>query len=227
MSHRDQLKGAYIPDFIPEDDLQYFVKSGGWRERGVGRAPAVLVVDMTHQFVSDAYPLGRADVAQPCVAAIATLLAFARQRSWPIYYTRAVSPANLGGPPPERAYSNAERFPEGNQIVPELAPQPGDRVVEKSHPSAFFGTPLDSRLRFDGVDTLVVTGMSTSGCVRGTVLDAHSLNFRVLVPIECVADRSTVSHQVSLFDMSMKYADVVALKRALTRLNGLARNATA
>ncbi len=88
-------------------------------------------------------------------------------------------------------------------------------MVTKSKPSAFFGTPLASMLTYLGVDTLVVTGMVTSGCVRATVVDAFSHNYRVVVPIECVADRSATSHQVNLFDMDMKYADVLPLADVL------------
>ena len=86
-------------------------------------------------------------------------------------------------------------------------------LLPKKHPSAFFGTPLASYLIERGVDTLVVTGCTTSGCVRGTVVDGFAYNFRVLVPHECVYDRSQVSHAVNLFDMSEKYADVIEHRR--------------
>jgi maleamate amidohydrolase len=89
--------------------------------------------------------------------------------------------------------------------------------------SAFFGTPLVSYLIERGVDTLVVTGCTTSGCVRGTVGFAY--NFRMLVPHECVYDRSQVSHAVNLFDMSEKYADVMSTEEALTALRSVGRAA--
>jgi maleamate amidohydrolase len=87
--------------------------------------------------------------------------------------------------------------------------------VPKKHPSAFFGTPLASYLINTGADTLVVTGCSTSGCVRGTVVDGFAYNFRVLVPQDAVFDRSRVSHAVNLFDMAEKYADVMPTDEAL------------
>jgi nicotinamidase-related amidase len=94
-------------------------------------------------------------------------------------------------------------------------------LLPKKHPSAFFGTPLASYLIDLRVDTLVVTGCTTSGCVRGSVVDAFAYNFRVLVPWDAVYDRSQVSHAVNLFDMSEKYADVMSAADALERLGKL------
>src|SRR5205807_5244844 len=90
-----------------------------------------------------------------------------------------------------------------------LQPLEGEVVINKhDRPSAFFGTPLASLLVYHRIDTLIVTGMSTSGCVRATVVDAFQFNFLVIIPHECCADRSQISHKVSLFDMHMRYADV-------------------
>jgi nicotinamidase-related amidase len=93
--------------------------------------------------------------------------------------------------------------------------------VPKKHPSAFFGTPLASYLINTGADTLVVTGCSTSGCVRGTVVDGFAYNFRVMVPQDGVFDRSEVSHAVNLFDMSEKYADVMPTDDIIAALNAI------
>src|SRR5438105_12438041 len=98
----------------------------------------------------------------------------------------------------------------GYQFPAEVAPHPGDVLLPKKHPSAFFGTPLASYLINLGADTLVVTGCTTSGCVRGSVVDAFSYNFRVMVPYDAVYDRSATSHAVNLFDMASKYADVTS-----------------
>src|SRR3546814_7958045 len=97
----------------------------------------------------------------------------------------------------------------GYEFVAELAPQPEDILLPKKHPSAFFGTALCSHLIDKQADTLIVAGCTTSGCVRGTVVDAFSLNFKVAVPQECVYDRGATSHAVNLFDIGQKYADVL------------------
>ena len=96
-----------------------------------------------------------------------------------------------------------------NRVVSELAPGPDEVVIRKIKPSAFFGTPLASYLNELKIDSLVITGCTTSGCVRATVVDAFSLNYRVVIPSDGVFDRFELSHQVSLFDLSLKYADVV------------------
>ena len=109
----------------------------------------------------------------------------------------------------------------GYEFVAEVAPTEKDILVPKKHPSAFFGTPLASYLINTGADTLVVTGCSTSGCVRGTVVDGFAYNYRVLVPHDAVFDRSAVSHAVNLFDMSEKYADVMPAQDALAVLGAI------
>jgi len=110
------------------------------------------------------------------------------------------------------------RGPEAHEIADAVKPAAADIVITKSKPSAFFGTPLASMLTYLGVDTVVVTGMVTSGCVRATVIDAFSHNYRVIVPLQCVADRSPTSHQVNLFDIDMKYGDVLPLADVLAHL---------
>jgi nicotinamidase-related amidase len=106
--------------------------------------------------------------------------------------------------------------------VAEIAPQPRDVVIGKLKPSAFFGTPLASYLLELKVDTLIVCGTTTSGCVRASVLDAFSLGYRVAVVEECTFDRGEVSHAINLFDMNAKYADVVSLEATTGYLRGLA-----
>ena len=116
-----------------------------------------------------------------------------------------------------------EVLPRGEcEFVAEVAPREKDILLPKKHPSAFFGTPLASYLIEAGADTLVVTGCTTSGCVRGSVVDAFAYNFRVLVPQDAVYDRSATSHAVNLFDMASKYADVMPTDDALTALRTIA-----
>ena len=212
---------SYVPDIIPPDERARYAKGHMGRRVGFGARPAILVVDMTRAFTEDRFPLGCSAAGAPCAGAIRTLLDVARPLGLPLVYTRYdafAADAEWGrwldkgtGAEPD----SLMRGPEAHEIADLLKPQPRDLVVTKTKPSAFFGTPLASMLTYLAVDTLVVTGMVTSGCVRATVVDAFSHNYRVIVPLECVADRSATSHQVNLFDMDMKYADVVPLAEVL------------
>ncbi len=153
------------------------------------------------------------------IANIAPLLKLFRERGHPVIYPY-VAPkmgydsGRLGQKVPEIMNISAR----GYDFPEEIAPMEGDILVPKKHPSAFFGTPLASYLIDKGVDTLVVTGCSTSGCVRGTVVDGFAFNYRVTVPEECVYDRSEVSHAVNLFDMAYKYGDVLPVKDVMEAL---------
>ena len=110
----------------------------------------------------------------------------------------------------------------GYDFVAEVAPEGDDILLPKKHPSAFFGTPLASYLIDKGADSVVVTGCTTSGCVRGSVVDAFAYNFRALVPQDAVYDRSRTSHAVNLFDMASKYADVMPTAAAIAALGRIA-----
>jgi nicotinamidase-related amidase len=215
---------AYIPDIIPAAERERYARGNMGKRVGWGARPALLVVDMTRAFTEDRFPLGCTAAAAPCIAAIRTLLDAARPAGWPVFFTRyADFPADVQwgrwldkgtGAEPD----SLMRHPEAHQIAAPLAPGPGEVVLVKTKPSAFFGTPLASQLTYLGVDTVVVTGMVTSGCVRATAVDAFSHNLRVIVPLEAVADRSATSHQVNLFDIDMKYGDVVPVAEVLAHL---------
>lgn len=214
---------------IPQADLATFGREFDSEDRPMtaGRRPAVLVVDMTRAFVDSAYPTGFSATGYPAVDAIAKLLTVARHAELPIFFTKAYSEPNYEPQPAERGRWKRNRspaplprhMPPGDVIVDKIAPLSGESVINKGgKPSAFFGTPLASYLVHAGCDTVIVTGMTTSGCVRATVLDAFQYNFHVIVPFECAADRSQISHQVNLFDMHMKYADVVSLDETVEYL---------
>jgi nicotinamidase-related amidase len=218
-------------DVIGSGDRASFAKGYSPEEYvGFGERPAVLVVDMCRSFVEDGYPTGNSRHGRPTAAAIARLLAVAREVGVPVLYTTysarefSFGWARWKG----KALSDPSMHSEtAFEIVPELAPRPDERVIVKTMPSGFFGTPLASLLTFLGVDTCIVTGMVTSGCVRATVVDAFSNNFRVVVPEECVADRGELSHKVNLFDIHMKYGDVRPLADVLAHLRRAPRPAAA
>jgi nicotinamidase-related amidase len=213
---------------IPESDLALYRKAGLGHRIGFGRIPGVLVVDATRSFVEDAFPLGNGRTGRPAIAAIRRLCDVARSQNIPIIFTRMeepfknrseagrwgdVAPGLLAEPGDTTAL-------DGATIPDEIRPRSGELVITKPKPSAFFGTQLVSVLVFHHIDTLIVTGMVTSGCVRATVDDAFAYNFRVIVPIECVADRAEVPHQVNLFDMDMVSADVLPLEVVVRYLRG-------
>ena len=153
---------------------------------------------------------------------IAVLLETFRTKNWPVLYPHvAPKKATDGGRLAEKVPSIMTIPAHGYDFVEEVAPREGDVLLPKKHPSAFFGTALASHLIDAQADTLIVTGCTTSGCVRGSVVDAFSLNFRVFVPHDCVYDRSQTSHAVNLFDMSEKYADVGSAAELVTQLRDI------
>jgi nicotinamidase-related amidase len=194
-------------------------------DMGWGDNPAVVVVDMTEAFVSDEYMSGRTETGQVAVEANEELLAVAREADIPVFYTTlfgddTVPDEYLAREGEELDEERRKVYGEGNVVTEALEPQEGDVVIQKPAPSAFFETHLSGMLTDYGIDTLIVTGMSTSGCVRSTVVDAASSNYKVVVPIECVADRCPTSHEISLFDMDMKWADVRPLDQVTDSIEG-------
>jgi len=224
---------AYVPDHVPDEDIDYFEKGGMGDEVGWGENPAVIVVDMTDAFVDGEYATGRTDTGQAAVEANDELLEAAREAGFPVVYTTPTSadvyPEDYrsSGDDDEMSEDRRAILTTGNVVSPPIDPEPDDVVIEKPAPSAFFDTHLSNLLHYYGIDTLIVTGMTTSGCVRATVVDGKSSGFRVIVPEECAADRSISSHEMSLFDMDMKYADVRPLDDVLAKIEALADAETA
>jgi len=197
------------------------------RPMEVGSRPALIIVDMTRAFVDSAYPTGWSETGYPAAAANQRLLAAARDAGIPVFFTKSRAESAPAPTAAEQGLwkNRASRppadpsLPPGDVIVDQLTPVEGEVVINKGgKPSAFFGTPLSSLLTYHKIDTTIVTGMVTSGCVRATALDAFQYNYYVLVPYECCADRSQISHKVSLFDLHMKYADVVEMDETLDYL---------
>jgi nicotinamidase-related amidase len=213
----DRFADAYVPDVVPESDLEYFDRGGHGARIGWGDSPAILVVDMTDEFTRE-----RSAESERAVTETRDLLDVAREQEVPIVFTRPSPhlPADYRGTTKPKAPDAPER--EGaNEVDERLQRRPEEPLIDKPRASGFFDTHLAAMLHEWDVDTLVVTGLTTSGCVRASVVDAHSSNFDTIVPADCTADRSRISHEVSLFDMDMKYCDVDAaanVKRTLRRV---------
>ena len=169
------------------------------------------------------YTTSCGEVGWQAVHEIARLLSLFRELDLPVLYPhvapkQAYDAGRLGGKVP--AIMDVPE--QGYRFVEEVAPAADDVLVPKRHPSAFFGTALVSYLIDREVDTVVVTGCTTSGCVRATAVDAFSYNFHVLVPEECVYDRSPTVHAVNLFDIAQKYADVMPTDGVIAAVRGMA-----
>ena len=218
---------------IGEEEIDRYAKAGFGGEGGIGARPALLIIDVQYRTVGttpkpywDAikeYPTSCGDVGWDAVGNIAKLVALFRQKGFPILYPH-VAPKNSatdGGRLAAKIPSIMGIDAKGYDFVEEIAPVKGDVLLPKKHPSAFFGTPLVSHLVDLGVDTLIVTGCTTSGCVRSSVTDAFAYNFKVLVPDDAVYDRSPTSHAVNLWDMNAKYADVYPSTRILKLVEDL------
>lgn len=192
---------------------------------GFGERPALVVVDMNVAFTDRSSPL--ACPLEDVVAAIQELLRECRAAGFPVVYTtvaydeegRETAAAFIDKVPALLTLEAGSRWVE---IDPRLAPLPGEPLLTKLFASAFFGTALHSLLAAGGCDTLVVTGASTSGCVRATAVDALQHGYRPVVPREAVGDRNPEAHAANLYDIDAKYGDVVSLEEALGRLEELA-----
>ncbi|HWO78888.1 isochorismatase family protein [Gaiella sp.] len=179
---------------------------------GFGRRPALVVVDVNRGFTDPASPL--VCELDGVVAAISQLLAAFRAAKLPVAYT-TVAYDEAGKRAAEAfiekipALLTLEAGSGFEEIDPRIAPAPGEPVLTKLWASAFHGTPFDSFLTANGCDSLVVTGASTSGCIRATAVDALQHGYRVLVPRDAVGDRNRAAHEANLYDIDTKYGDVV------------------
>lgn len=217
---------------ISDEEQRAYAASGFGRPSGLGKRPALLIIDVQYRTVGtqrlpfwqaiEEFPTSCGEVGWQAVDALVPLLALFREKGWPVLYPHVA---------PKQAYDGgrlAEKVPaimgipaKGYEFVAEIAPLPEDILLPKKHPSAFFGTALCSHLIDKQADTVIVAGCTTSGCVRGTVVDAFSLNFKVAVPQECVYDRGATSHAVNLFDLGQKYADVLPVADLMTQLRNI------
>ncbi len=195
------------------------------RELFVGRRPALLAIDLynmayqggprpVHE-VAKEFPSGCGEYAWNAIEPTKQLFAMARARGFPVIYTTGEDRQEAR---PNRIRATNRR-PSGDSgddpfgIYPAFASEKDDLIVYKQRASGFYGTPLVAHLTQAGVDTVIVCGESTSGCVRASVVDAYSNGFHVVIAEECAFDRSLLSHKVNLFDMHHKYADVMSMEQ--------------
>ena len=191
---------------------------------GYGRKPAVIVIDFTLAYTTPGSPFFAEGVVR-AVRDTVPLLAAARAAGVPVIHTRVeYHPSGADGGWFVRKVPALRKMVAGEklaQIDPAVAPLPEEVVLVKQYPSPFFGTPLAPMLAAMGVDTLILAGCSTSGCVRAGALDGVQHGYRVIVPQDCVGDRHDGPHDANLFDINAKYGDVVRRDEVVSYLAGL------
>ena len=190
---------------------EIYAKQQFGQKIALGASPALIIVDFVNGFV-DPEIFGGGNCMEAAKATIPVLAAF-RERNLPVVFTRVVyaedgSDASVWCEKAPRLRELTEANP-ASHLVDFLSPQLGEIIIRKTQASAFFGTDLSGILRARGVDTVFITGATTSGCVRATVIDAMSLNFRPVVITDCCGDRALGPHEANLFDMGQKYANLV------------------
>ena len=229
--------------YISERDQDVFNASGFGADAGLGERPVLLIIDVSYAFCGDErkpvldsikrWKLSCGEAAWDALPVIRKLIDAAHDKGLPVIYTTGYArddkwdrgswtwknPRGEGqdGKPIEPPPSNRD----GNDIMDEIAPSPQDIVVWKQKPSGFHEAPLQSYLQLLKADSIIMTGTTTSGCVRATTIDAFSHNYRVAVVEDATFDRVDISHAVGLLDMHAKYADIVSSDEALTYINGL------
>ncbi|MDO9413954.1 MAG: isochorismatase family protein [Pseudolabrys sp.] len=192
-------------------DLDIYAKQGMGQKSGLGQKVALVLVDFINGFNDPAH-FGGGNI-QNAVDATAKLLVTARARKWPIAHTRVVYADDGSDAGAFTAKSPGLKTLTENspltQFVDAVKPAPGELILRKRQASAFFGTEFAGWLTWNKVDTLLVAGATTSGCVRATVVDSVSYNLRTVVLTDCVGDRALGPHEANLFDMGQKYADLM------------------
>ena len=236
--------GRIWEKFLTERDKEVFAASGYGATAGGGEKPALLVIDVNYAFCGERrepilesiekWRTSCGEEAWDSLPHIKKLIDKCHDKGIPVIYTTGTvrddgwdkgawnfkssrSDEDIPSGSPEARDSNRD----GNDIMDEIAPKPQDIVIRKHKPSAFYGTPLTAFLNDLGADSLIVTGTTTSGCVRASVLDGFSENLRIMIAEEACFDRSQASHAINLCDMHAKYADVVSSQEAMDYINAI------
>ena len=197
---------------------------------GYGNRPAMLVIDFIRAYTTEGAPFFGQGVVD-AVARSVPLLEATRKARVPVIYTKVLyHPSGIDGGLFVKKVPALRMLVEGEplaEIDPSIPPEPEDLVIIKNYPSPFFGTSLNSTLMGLGIDTLILIGCSTSGCVRAGAIDAIQYGYRVVVPRECVGDRHDGPHDANLFDINAKYGDVVSTEDVIGYLGTVGAHPTA
>jgi nicotinamidase-related amidase len=210
-----------------KDDEEFFKARGFGIKIGFGERPALIVIDMLKGFTDPAMPLGAN--LDPQIEAQKPLLKIAHERDIPVIFSTVIytdadlKDAGLWGIKMKGSFSLKAGTP-AVEIDPRLEMKAKDSMLVKKYASCFFGTDLVPRLTNQRIDTLIIVGCTTSGCVRATAVDAVQNGFRPMVVREAVGDRSAAAHEQSLFDLNAKYADVVGLDETLQYMKTVGHN---
>lgn len=221
MQNTDQDAQRALAEALESID-QYYQERGIFQDAfGFGDTPAIVVVDFAYGWTDEAYAGGTARLDAP-VEATRKLLDAGRESSVPIVYTTSPWRPSTGDQPFKSAADRSEAYRDWDeravQIDERIAPAPQDYIIEKESASAFSGTHLIGYLTELRVDTVLITGCSTSACIRATATDAKSLRLRPVVIRECVGDRSAAAHIFTLHDIQARFADVCSLDETLSYL---------
>lgn len=201
---------------------QIYDRSGFGGQYGFGQRPVIVIIDFQYSHTDPASPIGSLNLV-PAMEATNRLLAAAREKGIAIVYVNTMYRADgrdcglvgLKNPVAFEYQLEGTRWVEPDARI---TPKPEDIRIVKKTADSFFMTPLDYILRNMGVDTVIVTGCSTSGCVRATVATGADLGYRIVIPGECVAERSTEAHTYNLFDLNARYADVQPLDQVVASI---------
>ncbi|MDH2091619.1 isochorismatase family protein [Rhizobium pusense] len=206
-----------------ENAREFYVSRGFGGRVGFGKRPAVVVIDMAKSWLDETSPLGSRRL-ESVMAFTVALLATARDNDHPVFFTTmSYSDFDVAGALGRKlTHASAGRsLSEGSglsELDPRLERRPSEPLIIKPRASAFWGTAFDAHLMSLSVDTLIITGCSTSGCVRATAESAHNLNLHPIVVQEAVGDRSAEAHQANLTDIDLRYGDVTSLKDVISYL---------
>jgi maleamate amidohydrolase len=230
MSKKEETMSRIWDKYLTDQDRQAYAKAGFGYKSGFGARPAIFIIDVQYRTCGespkplleaiDEYKTSCGEAGWAAVKVIEEILQVARPRSVPVLYPVVerkdrFDTGRWKDKIPAIASNSSYIGDRGTTVIEQIGPQPGDIVVSKRYASAFFGTPLMTYLNDLDRDTIIVTGATTSGCVRATVADAFSYGFKVIVVEDAVFDRGEVSHAINLFDMDQKYADILPSKTVI------------